>query len=323
MHRRVAVRFVAALALAASTDAVAQLQPQAPPSGNRITARDGDIILVENDASIRIVRRRDAIVRALFDRTERWIVLLADHAGAGGPDGRVDATYTYRSVSGDWPLEERWEGPATIEEYSAAGENGFGELGFWTPAGLMQILSERNSNRFRDPAAIAVMGFHGSGRSMGNGVSFDESERREVDQLRRNTAGQASTQGNAPSGFVSSISLSATGPGSEVSNSNTASVPYPTPGARVRAGSVLITPVKLVDVPPVIPADAIRAGVRGHVVLEVLIDTDGTVKSTRVLRSIPLLDRAAIEAVRQWRYEPVLLNGQAVPVIVVVTVPFQ
>jgi len=46
------------------------------------------------------------------------------------------------------------------------------------------------------------------------------------------------------------------------------------------------------------------------------------VTNLRVLRSIPLLDAAALEAVRQWQYQPVLMNGTPVPVIMTVTVPF-
>ena len=42
----------------------------------------------------------------------------------------------------------------------------------------------------------------------------------------------------------------------------------------------------------------------------------------RVLRSIPLLDAAAIEAVKQWQYEPMIVNGKAIPIPLTVTVPF-
>jgi protein TonB len=49
---------------------------------------------------------------------------------------------------------------------------------------------------------------------------------------------------------------------------------------------------------------------------------DGTIREARVLRSIPLLDQAALDAVRQWEYEPTLLNGAPVPVILTVTVQF-
>jgi protein TonB len=58
------------------------------------------------------------------------------------------------------------------------------------------------------------------------------------------------------------------------------------------------------------------------VVIEATIDETGKVRDMRVLRSIPLLDQAALDAVRQWEYEPTLLNGRPVPVIMTVTVNF-
>ena len=58
-------------------------------------------------------------------------------------------------------------------------------------------------------------------------------------------------------------------------------------------------------------------------ILECRIGVDGRVSDARVLRSIPLLDEAAIEAVRQWVYEPTVLDGVTVPVIMTVTVNFQ
>jgi protein TonB len=53
-----------------------------------------------------------------------------------------------------------------------------------------------------------------------------------------------------------------------------------------------------------------------------LIDEQGHVPEARILRSIPLLDQAAIDAVRQWEFTPTLLNGQPIPVIMTVTVQF-
>jgi protein TonB len=88
-------------------------------------------------------------------------------------------------------------------------------------------------------------------------------------------------------------------------------------------GGSVRPPVKLVDVPPVLPEMAVRANVRGIVIVEVTIDVDGTVKDARVLRSIPMLDAAALEAVRQWRYEPTMIDGKPVPVIMTVTVAFE
>jgi len=59
------------------------------------------------------------------------------------------------------------------------------------------------------------------------------------------------------------------------------------------------------------------------VILALTIGTDGTVTGARVLRSIPLLDQAALDAARQWRYEPVVLNGKPVPVILTAGVSFE
>jgi protein TonB len=75
-------------------------------------------------------------------------------------------------------------------------------------------------------------------------------------------------------------------------------------------------------VEPVYPAAAKAANVQGVVVLEIVIATDGTVKEGRVLRSIQVLDKAALDAVVQWMYEPTLLNGAPVEVIATVSINF-
>jgi len=58
------------------------------------------------------------------------------------------------------------------------------------------------------------------------------------------------------------------------------------------------------------------------VILEAVVDRNGRVEKVTVLRSIPLLDRAAIEAVQQWRYSPLLLNGLPQRFVLTVTVSF-
>ncbi len=96
--------------------------------------------------------------------------------------------------------------------------------------------------------------------------------------------------------------------------------PQPAP---VRVGGDLRPPLKLVHVAPVYPALATAARVQGSVVLDCVIDQDGRVASVRVLRSQPLLEAAAVDAVRQWRYRPTLLNGVRVSVLLTVTVDFR
>src|SRR5688572_21449795 len=90
--------------------------------------------------------------------------------------------------------------------------------------------------------------------------------------------------------------------------------------APVRVGGNIKTPTKIRDVRPVYPPDAFAAGIAGMVILEVVIDTSGNVEAAKVLRSIPMLDQAATDAVKQWQFTPTHLNGAAVPVIMTVTV---
>jgi protein TonB len=90
----------------------------------------------------------------------------------------------------------------------------------------------------------------------------------------------------------------------------------------VQVGGEIRAPQKTVHVDPVYPAIAIKGRVQGFVILETIIDASGNVKGLRVLRSVPLLDKAALEAVRQWKYEPTRLNGQPVPIVMTVTVRF-
>ncbi len=93
-----------------------------------------------------------------------------------------------------------------------------------------------------------------------------------------------------------------------------------TPPLRLHSG--ITAPRKAVDVAPTYPPIARNAHIEGIVVLEATIDTEGRVTDLRVLRSVPLLDDAALQAVRQWRFTPGQLNGQAVAVIITVTVRF-
>jgi protein TonB len=98
--------------------------------------------------------------------------------------------------------------------------------------------------------------------------------------------------------------------------------PPPPPQAPVRVGGNIRPPQKIKDVKPVYPSIAQSARVQGVVIIEATIGPDGKVKDARILRSIPLLDQAALDAVRQWEFTPTLLNGVPVPVIMTVTVNF-
>jgi len=92
--------------------------------------------------------------------------------------------------------------------------------------------------------------------------------------------------------------------------------------AAIRVGGKIKPPTKIKDVKPVYPAMAQSARIGGVVIIEATIGPDGKVIDTKILRSVPLLDQAALDAVRQWEYTPTLLNGVPVPVVVTVTVNF-
>jgi protein TonB len=97
----------------------------------------------------------------------------------------------------------------------------------------------------------------------------------------------------------------------------------PPPPQAVRVGGQIKEPKKLKHVNPAYPDIAKQARVQGVVILECTISPQGKVTDVKVLRGIPLLDSAAIEAVKQWVYSPTLLNGVPVPVIMTVTVNFR
>ena len=91
----------------------------------------------------------------------------------------------------------------------------------------------------------------------------------------------------------------------------------------VRVGGVIREPRKLVHVAAEYPDIARRARVEGMVIIEAMIDERGAVVDARVLRSVPVLDAAALAALRQWRYTPTLLNGVPVRVLMTITFNFQ
>jgi protein TonB len=96
----------------------------------------------------------------------------------------------------------------------------------------------------------------------------------------------------------------------------------PEPVVPVRVGGNIRPPTKIKDVRPIYPAIAQTARVEGVVIIEATIGPTGRVLDAQLLRSIPLLDAAALEAVRQWEFTPTLLNGSPTPVLMTVTVHF-
>jgi protein TonB len=98
--------------------------------------------------------------------------------------------------------------------------------------------------------------------------------------------------------------------------------PPPPPAAPVRVGGEIATPRLVRRVDPEYPLIAVSAMIEGLVIIEATVDETGKVTDTKVLRSHAVLDQAAVDAVQQWRYEPLRLNGMAQPFVLTVTVSF-
>ena len=99
--------------------------------------------------------------------------------------------------------------------------------------------------------------------------------------------------------------------------------PPPEPRKPIRVGGVIKEPALVHRVEPVYPGVAISANIQGTVILEATVDEDGNVASLKVLRSVPVLDKPALDAVKQWRYSPVILNGRPEKFVLTVAVTFK
>lgn len=99
--------------------------------------------------------------------------------------------------------------------------------------------------------------------------------------------------------------------------------PVAIPSQPLPVGGAIRAPRKILDVTPAYPEMARAARVQGLVILEAVISQTGAVERVRVLRSQPLLDAAAVEAVRGWRYTPTLLNNVPVSVLITITLNFR
>lgn len=281
--------------------------PTSPlPAGQQVVVHDGDTVVVDGSARIRLVRRIGAQVRAVFSTDDRRLILLVDEddpTTAARIDGFVDERMVFENVAGNWPLANQWDGRTVIEQYMALdrGARTIG-YGFATPNGFIRLVSPApfRTDTFPETAPAVVLTYRGSsGGPMMRGLGFDAAEERAIAEAAHRVSGPP-----VAAGVVMGT-------------------PTVSGGAQpVRVGSNILPPTKIVDVKPVYPPEAQAARVQGVVIIEATIGTDGTVQDAKVLRSIPLLDDAAVAAVKQWRFTQTLVNGQPVPVIMTVTVNF-
>jgi TonB family protein len=98
--------------------------------------------------------------------------------------------------------------------------------------------------------------------------------------------------------------------------------PAPWAEGVVRAVDLTVRPTKVRHVAPKYPAEALQTGIQGVVVVEARIEPDGRIFNARVVRSIPVFDQAVLDSVLQWEFTPTLMNGLAVPVLIIATFQF-
>jgi len=145
-----------------------------------------------------------------------------------------------------------------------------------------------------------------------NAAPVTEPEEIKAEPVDTNFDRNVGVEGGIPGGVVGCV----------VGGLPEAPPPPPPPTQPVRVGGQIKQPTKTKHVNPQYPPIAQSARVQGVVIIEAVIGPDGKVQDARVLRSIPLLDQAALDAVRQWVFTPTLLNNVPVPVIMTVTVQF-
>jgi protein TonB len=143
-----------------------------------------------------------------------------------------------------------------------------------------------------------------------------EAEPTTLDDVPLETASAGAAAGGATEGAIGGV---AGGSGAALPIQP---APLPAASGPLRAGEGIARPRKIKDVRPVYPVFAMSARVGGSVLIEATIGVDGRVRDARVLQSIAALDQAALDAVRQWEFEPSRINGEPVAVMMVIVVTF-
>jgi protein TonB len=301
---------VAYVLVAAVLVATAHAQSLPAASGRVIEAADGDVVVVPSGARVSVVTRTQVQARLVYVAAQQTLLLLTDPA-LGFSGGMPEAKGFRRwQLQHPWPLDPRWEGSATIDDYAPNG-GAPPSLAIHTDRGTILFGPSHGREMELTPAPVAVIRSTSSSSRSARG-SFDEIEQAWL------AGGDNALHGPGPrAGVRMRMQASGSVVGGVVTPSTGSGATGP-----VRVGGNIRAPMKTQSAEPVYPPLARAAGVQGVVILEVTIGADGVVSDAQVLRSIPLLDQAALDAVRQWRYEPTLLNGVPTSVIMTATVNF-
>src|SRR5262245_3124285 len=97
----------------------------------------------------------------------------------------------------------------------------------------------------------------------------------------------------------------------------------PPPAKVVRIGGLVVAPKLIHRVEPRYPALAVEARAQAAIIVEAHVDRNGHIKNITILRGHPLFDEEVLAAVKQWRYQPLLLNGEPTEFLLTVTLFFK
>jgi hypothetical protein len=127
-------------------------------TGRIIEAQDGDTVVVDHKARVRVVKRTPGRVRIAVNQARGFVVVMLDK----NSDGRADWAYRFESEQ-PYPLEAPWEGAGAIDEYFEPNRPS-GGYGVVTPQGVIQFLpsSPAFENAHEVPNALAVVRTHGT-----------------------------------------------------------------------------------------------------------------------------------------------------------------
>jgi protein TonB len=128
--------------------------------------------------------------------------------------------------------------------------------------------------------------------------------------------------GGVPGGLVGGVSGGVLGGILSTSLPMKPRLAEPAPPKKIHVASRVAEGNLVFDVKPEYPPEAGRARIEGAVVLQAVIGKDGSVQDVQVKSGLPVLVQAAINAVRQWRYRPYLLNGKPIEVDTQITINF-
>ena len=162
--------------------------PPPPPSGRQVEAADGDIIVVDGEARVSLLRRREAEVRVVVLPDSRAMLVIADwQAPAPAQDLGIERVWRFTEVDGQWPLEPRWQGRVTLVEAELPRGGAAPPLALETPAGRVEFHGAR-PGLVTAPGAATVITFSG----MSGSGSLARRSTRPSDRRCRATSGRRS-----------------------------------------------------------------------------------------------------------------------------------